>query len=63
MVLSVYFANITQSSATLEPLQIDDCGSIRNWPENFFGDEMEDITVQAKEAMKKRMRRANPPEN
>lgn len=61
--VSVYFANITQSPATLEPLQIDDCGSIRNWPENFFGDEMEDITVQAKEAMKKRMRRANPPEN
>ena len=30
-------------------------GNIQNWPENFFGDEMGDITEQAKAAMKKRM--------
>ncbi|MBF0239441.1 MAG: DUF3696 domain-containing protein [SAR324 cluster bacterium] len=53
--VSAYFANITKSPATLEPLQIDIFGSIQNWPENFFGDEMEDITEQSKAAMKKRM--------
>lgn len=53
--VSAYFANITKTPATLEPLQIDLFGNIQNWPENFFGDEMGDITEQAKAAMKKRM--------
>jgi hypothetical protein len=38
-------------------LQIDIFGNIQNWPENFFGDEMDDITAQAKAAMKKRMQK------
>lgn len=53
--VSAYFANITKTPAVLEPLQIDIFGSILNWPENFFGDEMGDITEQAKAAMKKRI--------
>jgi hypothetical protein len=53
--VSAYFANITKTPAVLEPLQIDMFGNIQNWPENFFGDEMVDITEQAKAAMKKRM--------
>jgi hypothetical protein len=31
-------------------------GNILNWPENFFGDEMEDVTEQAKAAMQKRIK-------
>ncbi len=54
--VSVYFANITKTPATLKPLQIDIFGNIQNWPEKFFGDEMGDITEQAKAAMKKRIR-------
>jgi len=53
--VSAYFANITETPASLDPLQIDDYGSIQNWPENFFGDEMGDIIDQAKAAMKKRV--------
>jgi predicted ATPase len=53
--VSAYFANISKTPATLEPLQIDIFGNIRNWPENFFGDEMGDITAQAKAAMEKRI--------
>lgn len=53
--VSAYFANITKTPATLEPLQLDSYGNIQNWPEDFFGDEMGDITEQAKAAMKKRM--------
>jgi hypothetical protein len=40
----------------LEPLQIDMFGTIQNWPPNFFGDEMEDVTQQAKAAMKRRLK-------
>ncbi len=57
--VSAYFANINKYPATLEPLQIDMYGTIRNWPKNFFGDEMGDITEHAKAAMKKRMQK-NP---
>lgn len=53
--VSAYFANITKTPATLEPLQIDLYGNIHNWPKHFFGDEMGDITEQAKAAMKNRM--------
>lgn len=53
--VTAYFANIANTPATLEPLQIDLFGNIQNWPENFFGDEMGDVTEQAKAAMKKRM--------
>lgn len=56
--VSAYFANISKTPATLEPLQIDVFGNIQNWPENFFGDEMVDITGQAKAAMKKRMQKS-----
>lgn len=56
--VSAYFANITKTPATLEPLQIDIFGNIRNWPDNFFGDEMEDITEQAKAALQKRMQKS-----
>jgi predicted ATPase len=60
--VSAYFANIAKTPATLKPLQIDIFGNIQNWPENFFGDEMGDITGQAKAAIKKRMQKSEKPE-
>jgi predicted ATPase len=56
--VSAYFANISKTPATLEPLKIDIFGNVQNWPENFFGDEMIDITEQAKAAMKKRLQKS-----
>ncbi|MFN7826953.1 MAG: DUF3696 domain-containing protein [Acidobacteriota bacterium] len=53
--VSAYFANINKSPATLESLQIDMFGNIKNWPENFFGDEMGDITGHARAALQKRI--------
>lgn len=49
-----------KEKAQLERLEIDDYGNIQNWPENFFGDEMGDITAQAKAAMEKRMQPHTP---
>lgn len=54
--VSAYFADITKTPARLEPLELDLFGNISNWPENFFGDEMGDITQQAKAAMQRRMK-------
>lgn len=56
--VSAYIANIAKMPATLEQLKIDIFGNILNWPENFFGDDMGDITAQAKAAMKKRMQKS-----
>jgi len=56
--VSAYFADVSKTPARLEPLQIDILGSIRNWPRDFFGDEMGDITAQAKAAMTRRASRA-----
>ena len=53
--ISAYFADISKAPAALEPLQLDQFGNIQNWPDNFFGDEMGDITKQAKAAMNKRI--------
>lgn len=53
--VSAYFADISKTPATLNPLQIDLFGNILNWPEDFFGDEMGDVAEHAKAAMKKRM--------
>jgi hypothetical protein len=60
--VSAYFANITRTPAALEPLQIDRFGNIRNWPDHFFGDEMDDVLGQVKAAMKKQSRDAQEPE-
>jgi predicted ATPase len=54
--ISAYFAKVDQQPAKLEPLEIDLFGNIRNWPKNFFGDEMGDVTAHAKAAMEKRER-------
>jgi predicted ATPase len=56
--VSAYFADVSRTPAKLEPLQIDMFGNILNWPENFFGDEMGDITEQAKAAIQKRKRQS-----
>lgn len=53
--VSAYFANVSMTPAKLEALQLDMFGNIRNWPKDFFGDEMGDITEQAKASMQKRM--------
>ena len=55
---SAYFCDIAKTPAALEPLQIDMYGNIQNWPKNFFGDEIGDVTGQAKAAMKKRIRQS-----
>ncbi len=52
--VSAYFAKVDRLPVTLEALEIDTYGNIKNWPENFFGDEMADVTGQAKAAMEKR---------
>jgi len=53
--VAIYFCNKRASGqAELEPLRLNLFGEIENWPENFFGDEMEDLTARTVAAMKRR---------
>jgi len=54
--ISAYFADITSTPAKLELLNVDIFGNILNWPKHFFGDEMGDITAQAKATMLKKIK-------
>ena len=53
--IGLYFCSNDEAEgvSTLEPLDVDKVGNIRNWPENFFGDVMGDMfaitDAQAKE--------------
>lgn len=53
--VAIYF--VTQGEggdAHLEPLQVNEFGDIENWPDDFFGDDMEEITQRALAAARKR---------
>ena len=41
--VTLYFCRNTDGVSTIEQLEIDELGDIKNWPENFFGDVMGDM--------------------
>ncbi|RST86485.1 DUF3696 domain-containing protein [Aquibium carbonis] len=54
--VAVYFVRNRRGFTEIEDLQINEDGEIINWPENFFGDEMEDISARTLAAIKKKSR-------
>lgn len=53
---ALYFVTTNDDGARIEELELDLFGNIRNWPENFFGDEMADLVART-EAQSRRMSR------
>jgi len=53
---ALYFVHTEGSSAQIEELDVDDYGNIKNWPADFFGDEMSDLVLRS-EAQSKRMQK------
>ena len=53
--VAIYFCKQSGKGAELEPLEVDLYGDIVNWPENFFGDEMAEMTARTTAAMKRKM--------
>jgi len=52
---ALYFCHLKNASSAIEKLDVDSYGNIRNWPKNFFGDEMgelADMTIAAMERQK-----------
>ncbi len=52
--IAIYFAKGTADGTQLEPLQLNLYGDIENWPENFFGDDMADLTARTVAAARRR---------
>lgn len=58
--VAIYFCRRSGSSTELEPLRVNMFGEIENWPENFFGDEMADISARTLAAMAAKKRQPSP---
>lgn len=52
--VALYFCDQDSEGAHLSDLKVDLFGTIKNWPENFFGDEMGEIAAITKAALKRR---------
>lgn len=57
--LKLYFCDSTQGVSKLSNLEIDLFGDIRNWPENFFGDEMIEIAATRTAVLKRKMQKTS----
>ena len=51
---ALYFCQINDGTSEIEQLDLDEYGNIRNWPQNFFGDEMGDLVEKTKAEMQRR---------
>ena len=54
---ALYFCEIKEGYSELRDLQLDEFGNIKNWPDNFFGDEMTEV-FQMTEAIAERKKKA-----
>ena len=54
---AVYFCQNDEGVSTIEHLEMDEFGNIKNWPPNFFGDEIGDLFAMT-EAQMERQKRA-----
>lgn len=52
---ALYFCEIDQGASKLTKLAVDMYGSIENWPDDFFGDEMGEIAAMQKAILKRRI--------
>lgn len=57
--VAIYFCKRSGKAAELEPLQVNLYGDIENWPPDFFGDEMADLTARTLAASQRRQKESN----
>lgn len=53
--VAIYFCKRVGGATELEPLKINLYGEIENWPEDFFGDEMAEVSARIKAAMERKI--------
>jgi predicted ATPase len=55
--VAIYFVTNEGGEARIERIELDEFGTIRNWPKGFFGDELEDLTQTTLAAIEKKKKR------
>ncbi len=53
--IKLYFCDSKNGKSELQDLKLNMFGEIENWPENFFGNEMEEIAAIRKAALKRKI--------
>lgn len=53
--VALYFCQAGADGSTVERLDVDIFGEVRNWPPDFFGDELEDVTIQTSLGLRRRL--------
>jgi len=56
--VAIYFCRNAEDGAVLDSLDLDLFGEIKNWPANFFGDQMSDMSERVKAAMARKQQGA-----
>lgn len=54
--VALYFCYPGSEGSAIDRLEVDTFGDVLNWPPDFFGDEIEDVAVQARVGMQRRMK-------
>ena len=54
--VKLYFVSQENGEARLTDIGLNEYGEIKNWPEHFFGDEMEEIAETRKAAIERKMK-------
>jgi len=54
---ALYFCEMDHGASKATPLEINEEGFIKNWPKDFFGDEMGDLAAITEGAMNRRLHR------
>ncbi len=55
--LKLFFFSTKGGKASCKELELDEFGAIHNWPNNFFGNEMEEISATRKAALQKKLKK------
>lgn len=53
--VALYFCYPGPNGSDMDRLEVDSFGNILNWPADFFGDEVEDVAVQAEVGMQRKL--------
>lgn len=56
--VAIYFVRYGRTGAKIEPLSIDEYGEITNWPEDFFGNDLEEVSSRTRAAMNRKREKA-----
>lgn len=52
--MALYFSQSAEGRSQITPLELDEFGSIRNWPRDFFGDELGEMAATQQAILKRK---------